>query len=293
MSMPFCCAKAEFDGGSRNLASRGAFPSNPPRMTSLRQLLLAILLATSAQAENRVFVSLVGTLLEAEVASVNGEDAALKRASDGQILVVKLHTLCKEDNAYITRWMELNQGAATSAPMVAPATTAPAGKPQTYSLSCQPLPSKSNRGPADGGLRTVELSYTFNLSNREVRRDLKDAAGVVITVAKDAAAPAGNLIILQKEHFDVAIPAQSKMVYTTQPVRLLYSQGTGSTFGVKSQGYVLIISDAAGNILFTEASPDTGAKFTKEILEIKAVPCIVDREFKAATGDLPMNYISF
>lgn len=260
-------------------------------MTCLRPLILTLLLASPAVAENRFFVSLVGSLLEAEVvgASAGGDEVSLKRASDGQVLVVKLNTLCKEDHAYVSRWRELNAPAVPTA-MVK---SEPEGPRQTYSLACQTFPSKSNRGPPDGGMRSVELSYTFNLTSREVRRDLKDASGVVITVGKNTAESGGNLIVLQKEHFDVSLPAQSKMTHTTQPVRLSYSQGTGTNNGVKSQGYVLIISDAAGNILFTEASPDGGAKYAKDILAIKAVPCIVDREFKPATGDIPMGYISF
>jgi hypothetical protein len=63
---------------------------------------------------------------------------------------------------------------------------------------------------------------------------------------------------------------------------------------VKSYGYVLIIRDAAGNVLLVEASPDGSAKFTKEILTLPEAPCLVNRDFKLRSKtDVPMSYISF
>lgn len=256
-----------------------------------RLLYLTFALSALAQAESRVFVSLAGTLLEAEIAEVSGDNVTLKRTTDGQTLVVNRRTLCKEDHAYIDRWAAENPGMA-SAP--APEQPGPPAVFQKFTLSCQTLPSKSNRGAADGGIRTIELSYNFNINNREVQRDLQGARGLVITLGKNAAESGGDLIVLQREVFDVAIRAQSKMVYSTQPVRLTYNQGVGNPYGVKSYGYVLIISDANGNILFTEASPDSGAKYTKEILAFGEVPCVVDRDFKIRSkSELPMAYISF
>ncbi len=260
-------------------------------MRIFRLLLLSLAIATLTQAETRVFVSLAGTLLEAEITAVAGDSITLKRVSDEQPLVVNRKTLCKEDNAYISRWTEQHPDK-SSAP--APAATSTSATVQKYSLACQTLPSKSNRGPPDGGMRTIELSYNFNISNREVKRDLQDARGLVITLGKNGEESNGDLIVLQKEEFDVVIRAQSKMVHSTTPVRLSYSQGIGAPYGVKSHGYILIIRDAAGNILFVESSPDSNAKFTKEILSITEVPCVLDREFMLKPNTLaPTSYISF
>lgn len=259
-------------------------------MRVLPLLFFVFLLTGLVRAETRVFVSLAGTLLEAEITAVAGDSITLKRMTDEQPLVVSRKTLCKEDNAYITRWIEKNpeKSLAPASPAATP--SAPA---QKFSLACQTLPSKSNRGPPDGGEHVVELSYKFNLSNREVRRDLEKATGTVVTLAKNTGEAGNDLIVLQKELFEVNIPAQSKMVYSTTPVRLTYYQGVPA-YGVKSYGYVLIIHDSAGNILFTEASPDTNAKFTKEIMALSEVPCIVDRNFKVkASSTVPTSYISF
>lgn len=258
-----------------------------PSMRVLPLLFHTFLLTGMLRAETRVFVSLVGTLLEAEITAVSGDSITLKRGNDEQPLVVNRKTLCKEDNAYIARWIEQNPEKAL-APAASP--TAPA---QKFSLACQTLPAKSNRGPADGGMRAVELSYKFNLNNREVRRDLQNATGVVVTLAKDTAASGNDLIVLQKEVFEVAIPAQSKMVYSTTPVRLSYYMG-GSSYGVKSYGYALIIQDGGGNVIFTESSPDGNSRFTKEIIALEKTPCVVDRDFKLKpAAQVPMNYISF
>lgn len=254
-----------------------------PQLLLLHMLLLTVM----ARGETRVFVSLAGTLLEAEITSVAGDNITLKRLNDDQPLVVNRKTLCKEDNAYITRWIETNPEKSVT----------PAAKPasaQKFSLACQTLPSKSNRGPADGGERIIELSYSFSINNREVQRDLQNASGMVITLGKNTGESGNDLIVLQKELFEVNIRAQSKMVHATTPIRLTYSQGAGTAYGVKSYGYILIIRDSSGNVLFVESSPDGNSKFAKEILDLKEVPCVVDRDFKVKpAADVPSSYISF
>lgn len=268
-------------------------------MRILRLLLLSLLLAPLVQAETRVFVSLAGTLLEAEITAVSGDSVTLKRVNDQQTLTIKIKTLCKEDGAYIARWVEQQQqetppttAVPSSAP--SPAATGASAAPQKYRLVCQTLPSKSNRGAADSDERVFEYIYNFNLSNQEVKRDLENARGLALTLAKNVADPNGDLIVLQKEEFDVNIRAQSKMVHTTQPVRLKYSQDPDSPYGVKNYGYVLIIRDASGNLLHVEASPDSSARFIKEILAITTAPCIVDRDFRLRPkSEVPLSYISF
>ncbi len=265
-------------------------------MRFLRLFFLTFFIAPFAEAETRVFVSLAGTLLEAEITAVTGDSVTLKRISDQQSLVVKIKTLCKEDGAYIARWVEQHaEQAAAPAPATAAEGAATAAAPgPKYRLVCQTLPSKSNRGPADSDLRVFEFTYNFNLSNQEVKRDLQNARGLALTLGRNAAEPNGDLIVLQKEEFDVSIRAQSKMVYVTQPVRLTYSQDPDTPYGVKGYGYVLIIRDAAGNPLHVEASPDTSAKYIKEILSITQVPCVVDREFRLKPKSVvPTSYISF
>jgi len=244
-----------------------------------------------AHAEPRVFVSLAGSLLEAEITTATADTVTLKRTDDQQTLTISRRTLCKEDNAYISRWQEKNKAPATSAD---PVPVLAAGQAQKYRIVCQTLPAKSNRGSSSGDLRTVEVTYNFNLSNQEVRRDLQNARGTAITLARSLSDPGDNLIVLQKVEFELNLRAQSKMAYTTPPVRLTYSQDPTDRYGVKSHGYVLIIRDSAGNIIHVEASPDANARYTKEILALDKVPCLVDREFRSKTGsNLPLYHISF
>ncbi|MCX6853175.1 MAG: hypothetical protein NTY98_30150 [Verrucomicrobia bacterium] len=219
-------------------------------MRSVRLLVLSFLIAPLALADTRVFVSLAGTLLEAEITAVSGDNVTLKRSSDQQTLTINRKTLCKEDSTYIATWVAQHPDQAT--------------------------------GPAP-------------ISNQEVNRDLQNARGLALILAKNTSDRNGDLIVLQKEEFDISIRPQSKMVHTTQPVRLTYFVGGDSPDdGVKSYGYVLIIRDAAGNVLHVEASPDTSAKFTKEILALPDAPCMVDREFKLKSKtDVPLSYISF
>lgn len=261
-------------------------------MRSARLLVLSFLIAPLALADTRVFVSLAGSLMEAEITAVSGDNVTLKRSSDQQTLTINRKTLCKEDSAYIATWAAQHPDLATAPAPTAAGTAAPA---QKYRLVCQTLPAKSNRSGGDLYQRTFEHTYNFNLSNQEVNRDLQDALGLVIILGKNTSDRNGDLIVLQKEEFDISIRPQSKMVHTTQPVRLTYFVGGDSPdAGVKSYGYVLIIRDAAGNVLHVEASPDTSAKFTKEILSLPEAPCMVDREFKLKPKtDVPLEYISF
>lgn len=262
-------------------------------MTIIRHLLLFSLIATAAHAKPHVFVSLAGTLLEAEITATAGDSITLKRVSDNQTLIVKRSTLCKQDQTFIAAWMIENPDKAVVTTATAPAAVA-AATIQKYSISCQVLPSKSTRGAADGGTRTIEVSYAFNINNREVKRDIEGAKGIVLTLGKNAAQNNGDLIVLQKETFDVSIRAQSKMAYSTPPVQLTYYKGETTRYGVSSHGYVLILCDAAGNILFTESTPDGNTKFTKEILAITEVPCVIDRDFKLQPkADVPTGYITF
>lgn len=262
-------------------------------MRSFRLLFLSFIIAPFAAAETRVFVSLAGTLLEAEITAVAGDNVTLKRSSDAQSIVVNRRTLCKDDSVYIARWVEQHPDQpATPAP--APASTAATAPAQKYRLACQTLPAKSNRGDADSDHRTIELSYTFNLSNQEVSRELQNAKGLVVTLGRNASDSAGDSIVLQKEEFDVSLRAQSKMAHTTPSVRLTYNRDPDIAYGVKSYGYILIIRDAAGSIVLVEASPNTLTKYAKEILSLTEAPCVVDRDFKLKpNADVPTGYISF
>ncbi len=253
--------------------------------------LLIFLVCAQAALQARVFVSLVGTLLEAEITAVSGDNVTLQRVNDGQPLVVSRKTLCKEDLAYISRWMAENPDKASMAKPASADAPAPA---QKYSLVCEVQSSKSNRGPPDGGPRNVEISYTFHLHNREIKRDLEGARGMILTLGKDATSNGGDLVVLQKVHFDVAIRAQSKIVQSTEKVLLTYYQGLGPRMGVLAHGYVIFILDAAGNVLLSQSNPVGSTKYLKEVQAITEVPCMIDRDFKLQpNSSVPAGYIQF
>lgn len=253
--------------------------------------LLILLICAHPVLQARVFVSLAGTLLEAEITAVEGDNITLQPSNNGQQIIVKRQTLCREDHAYIDRWMEANPDKTTLPPSSTASAPAPA---QKYNLLCEVQSSKSNRGAADGGPRTVEISYTFHLHNREVQRDLEGASGMILTLGKDATGRGGDLIVLRKVHFDVAIKAQSKIVQSTEKVLLTYFQGVGPRMGVLTHGYVIFILDAAGNVLLSQSNPGGNTKYLKEIQSITEVPCIIDRDFKVQpNAQVPSGYIEF
>lgn len=273
-----------------NLRRLQSYPF-PTRMRPPLLTLLILLACAPPELQARVFVSLAGTLLEAEITAVAGDNVTLQRANDSLQLVVKRNTLCKEDNAYITRWVAENPDKTTTPAASTVSAPAPA---QKYNLLCEVQSSKSNRGGADGGPRTVEISYAFHLHNREVQRDLEGASGMIMTLGKDATGSGGDLIVLQKVHFDVAIKAQSKIVQSTEKVLLTYFQGAGPRMGVLTHGYVIFILDAAGNVLLSQSNPVGNTKYLKEIQAINEVPCVIDRDFTVQpNAQVPSGYIEF
>ena len=93
--------------------------------------LLILLACAPPELQARVFVSLAGTLLEAEITAVTGDNVTLRRANDNLPLVVKRSTLCKEDNAYITRWVAENPDKTTT-----PAASTASARPSHTTAAC-------------------------------------------------------------------------------------------------------------------------------------------------------------
>lgn len=260
-------------------------------------LLLLVLAATLAHAETRVFVSLAGTLLEAEIVSVAGVNVTLKRVTDGQLLTVNRNTLCKEDVAYIARWeAEKNSPTAPPSAPVSPPSGSTGSAPgafEKYNLTADAKLSKSNQEENFQGQRLADQSYTIQILNQEPLRDLAGAKAIILTLGRNAADLSGPLIVLQKVTQDISLPAQTQKVLSTPSVTLTHSPELRQ--GIRSHGYVLLILDAAGNLLFSQSDPEGGAKFWKEIAAMpNEFPILVDREFKPQTGieDLA-TYISF
>lgn len=259
-------------------------------------LLLLLLTASLAHAETRVFVSLAGTLLEAELVAVTGDNVTLKRVSDGQQLTINRSTLCKEDNTYISRW-EAEKAApapATVPPAPPPGTTGVAsGAFEKYNLTAEATLSKTNQEENLQGERVADHSYTFQIFNQEPKRELAGARAVIITLGRNAANLGGPLVVLQKITHDVSVQAQARKTLTTPSVTLTSSSALRQ--GVRSHGYVLLIVDAAGNLLLSQSDPEGHGKFWKEIAALpNEFPVLVDREFKPQPGIEELSsYISF
>jgi hypothetical protein len=242
-------------------------------------LLTLLILAAIGRAEPRFFVSTAGTLLEAELVSVNGTNVALRKKDDGSMLNVPRATLCKEDQSYIDFWAAAHPEMAAQAP-AAPAPTAPVSGGPKFSLSSSVRSAKSSRGGADGGYRTIDIAYNIVLQSREVKRDLIGAKAVIITFGKEAASGGDDrLYVMQKLEWDVNLRAQGKFEQTTPEVRLSYYQGSNYRDGAKEYGYIFIVVDAAGVIQHVDCTPDGNQKHAQAALGFTA-PSVIDRDFR-------------
>lgn len=258
--------------------------------------LLLLFLACLARAEARVFVSLAGTLLEAEITAVSGDTVTLKRTDDGQTLTVNQNTLCKEDHAYIARWVAESTAPApapTPAPPAAPAPpmAASGGAFQKYSLAVQVQPARNDQAPLGSTERVLQVTYNFHVSNREVNRDLRGAKAVIFTLGRNATV-ASQLVVLQKLELDLTVRAQDKATLATTPMQLISSQEP--RYGVRSLGYVIFILDPQDNVLLAESSPEGTLTDWKVLSALATFPCLVDRDFKPQPGlEVLLPYIRF
>lgn len=229
--------------------------------------------------EFRYFVSTAGTLLEAELTAVNGPNASLRKKDDGGLLVVPRATLCKEDQNYIEFWAAAHPEAASQAPAAMATATAATSGPK-FSLFSTIRSTKSSRGAADGGLRTIDIGYNIQLQSREVRRELNGAKAIIITLGRDASSGMDDrLYVMQKLEWDLNLRAQAKFEQTTPEVRLSYYQDASERRGAREYGYLFVVVDAAGVIQHVDSSPDGMKKFAQKVLELSA-PAVVDRELK-------------
>lgn len=252
-------------------------------------LLAAVLACAGAlRAETRFFVSSAGSLLEAEIVSVAGETVVLKKKDDGREIPVPKATLCKADHAYIDAWVaahpEQVKSTAAAPVSAAPPTAAGAKK---FGFTTMVRSKKSTNGFADGGFKSIDLSYGYSIQSREVTREISGAKLVVLTFAKEAGTGDGDqLYVMQRVEQELNLKPQGKLENATPEARLRYYQGTNYRDGAKEYGYMLIITDSAGVVQHTDCNPPTLEKFVKEALDLKP-PCVVSREFRLMTLPFP------
>lgn len=255
-------------------------------------LLGAVLAAGMAlRAETRFFVSTAGSLLEAEIVAVKGGTVILRKKDDGKEIPVPRATLCKEDHAYIDSWAAAHPEQALVAAAANNATAATAAGAKKFSFTTLVRSKKSTRGFADGGYKSIDLSYGFSIQSREVTREVRGAKAVLLTFSKEASTDDGDqLYVMQRVEQALELTPQSKVESSSPEVRLSYFQGSNYRDGAKEYGCMLIITDSAGEVQHVDCTPDTLAKYVKEALELKP-PCVVSREFRLINTNFPTEHI--
>jgi hypothetical protein len=255
----------------------------------LRSTLLAVtfflLLPQWVVGETRFFVSTAGSLLEGEIVGVIGDKVSLRKKDDGGLLTVSRATLCREDQAYIDAWKVAHPDADT-APGVEVAMQMPTGP--KFSLTSSIRSAKSTRGGADGGARTIDLSYNIQIISREVTRDFKGGKAIIFTLARPADSSNDRLYLMQKIEYELELRAQGKFEQKTPEVRLM-SDGSSSRTGTREHGYLLVIIDATGAVQHVNGTPEGLQKRVDEALKLSA-PTVLDRDFQTVSGaDFPSS----
>ena len=255
----------------------------------LRNAFLAItfilLLPQPGEAETRFFVSTAGSLLEGEIVGVMGDKVTLRKKDDGGLLTVSRTTLCREDQAHIDAW-KITHPDAEAATGEEVTMQMPAGP--KFSLTSTIRSAKSTRGGADGGPRTIDLSYNIQILSREVTRDFKGGKVILFTLARPADSGNDRLYLMQKIEYKLELRAQGKFEQKTPEVRLT-SDGVSSRNGTREHGYLLVVIDSTGAVQHVNGTPEGLQKKVDESLKLSA-PTVLGRDFQAISGaDFPSS----
>lgn len=82
-----------------------------PPLSSWLSILLCFLPTSPTRAqESRVFTNKDGKAIEAELIAVNGTQAEIRRAADGQVFQLEIVNLCLDDQAWIADWLRGKSG---------------------------------------------------------------------------------------------------------------------------------------------------------------------------------------
>lgn len=241
----------------------------------------------------RTFKSPEGVAIEAEVVLVKDGNVTLRR-SDGRRFTHPLSFFSPEDQA------ALAPGAAPAAPSVpatpSPSTTSATEPPRTappvpvstrpYLMDVRVSSGKSDRlSQAEYFFddRLLRLRFSVDITSRETTRELAGAKGTLIVLGKSVV-DTRLYGVLGREEFSFDLSLRNPFHFDGKMITTEYDdKGTGSKYGYRYLGYVLVLQDASGAIIRADASPESHSKFAQKALNLKAT-AVVDKNLDPAQG---------
>jgi hypothetical protein len=224
---------------------------------------------TLLRAETRAFTDSMGRTLRGELVGVTGDFVTIKRESDGQNFTVKASGFSPIDIAYFKQ-----HGLASTAGIEhqpSPAVPAAGVSTETASLRLDVVvnPKKVDRNrPGRGNYATIErITFKIDIRNTERQRGLPKAHGTILSLARVLSAPDESQIV-GREEFDFKLDPVGSFEYESKDQAKAYFYGYNQSFGTRYTGYVLVVKDEAGKIVYASGSSETAAKHGEELLKL-------------------------
>ena len=131
--------------------------------------------------------------------------------------------------------------------------------------------------------RLLRLRFSVDITSRETTRELAGAKGTLIILGKSVV-DSRLYGVLGREEFPVELSLRKPFHFDAKTITTEYDdKGTGSKYGYRYLGYVLVVQDSSGAIIRADSSPETYSKLAQKALNLKTAN-VVDRNLEPAKG---------
>lgn len=233
----------------------------------------------------RTFKSPEGAMIEAEVVLVKDGNVTLRR-SDGRRFTHPLSFFLPEDQAALAPGATPATPSVPSAASASATATEPPAPVSTrpYLMDVRVSSGKSDRlSQAEYYYdeRVLRLRFSVDITSRETTRELAGAKGTLIVLGKSTV-DSRLCGVLGREEFPFDLSIRKPVHFDGKTITAEYDD-KGAKFGYRYLGYVLVLQDASGAIIRTDASPETYSKFAQKALNLKTT-AVVDKNLDPAQG---------
>lgn len=226
---------------------------------SLFTLLMFLTWMTSLGAEEyRTFKSNDGAELEAQIVSCSVGESVTLRRSDGRLFKdVPWSRFSSDDQSYMEKWAEAEAEKINRADLV-----------EDARLKITVLKGIDDDFNEYGDIddRVVEFEPKVIIESDELYRTFTGVKGVLVFVGhgylkKDEYA------VLSRQAFVLNLPANEKVRWTGKPFTCSYDPDYG---GFEYAGYMLVLQNRSGEIIFRKASKTMWEKNAEKIITAKS-----------------------
>ena len=221
---------------------------------------VALLLSAPAwvsAADYRTFKNDAGVELEAEVLSCETGESATVRRRDGKVFKnVSWSLFSAEDRKYLMQWAKAEAKKFSQADLDADAritVTVLKGQDDDF----------NDYGDIDD--HVVQFEPRVIIDSDEKDRTFTEVQGVLVMIGQGYLRKS-EYVVLKRQEFTLDIPARDEVRWTGKPFKCSYDPDYG---GYRYGGYVLVLKNRAGQIVFTKSSKTLWERSARKIVEAK------------------------